>query len=449
MIRDITAQELLSSCSDGKCSYLHKAPLTSKTLDILAAAHSMQLRELRMYELEPFHSVGVSMPQSLTLLECRSINDGAAWGRLVRHSSASLQTLRFGQEKELLESYCSSRIGFLNQIAQPGDSFLSVLSLQDIPNLQEISLFGIDISPFIPQSIPDALFFCGIKRLTLESCSGTADFLDTMADTFHHAQTSDVARRKMPKLKEFSFRHEAPTTRVKDCLIRFLSSFTGLEKLSLLFENATFLERCSALICGHGPTLKTLVLECRIQPREHLGLDSSRPFGAGGHSQELWEQSINDICGLCPNLVELGMGFPWNDEIVRIRKTNLPKLMHLRAIHVRNFPESQFLSQLGDYSIKEYANKFVEWNFPALVGGARPALETLAVGPTLYESRWKSSTARRQPPEFLRTHHFCLDWAQTRFCRWYPMITSVSEKCMEELRGESPLGGLFEQVWLR
>ena len=401
-----------------------------------------------MYELGTIHNVGVNLPHKLTFLDCRSINDGAAWARLVKQSCASLQTLRFGQEKELLDSYRTNRNGFLNQIAQLGDSFISVMSLQDIPNLQEIALFGIDITPFVPQSIPETLFFCGLRRLTLESCSGSADFLDTMADTFRHAQSLDAASRRMPKLKEFSFRTEAPTARLKDCLIRFLNSFNGLEKLSLLFENATFLERCSTLICSHGPTLKTLVLECRIQPRESLGLDTSRPFGAGGYSQELWEQSINDICRLCPNLVELGMGFPWNDEIVRIRKTNLPRLQHLRTIHIRNFPESQFLSQLGDYSIREYATKFVEWNFPALVGGSRPALETLALGPTLYESRWKSSTVRRQPPEFLRTHHFCLDWAQTRFGRWSPLITSVSEKCIEELRGESPLCGVFEQVWL-
>ena len=423
--------------------------MTSKTLDILTTAHGSRLRQLRIYELETSHTVGVTMPQNLTLLECRSINDGAAWGRLVQKSCASLQTLRFGQEKELVEYYHSNRHGLLNQISQPAESFVSVMSLQDIPDLREIALFGIDITPFIPQSIPEALFFCGLKSLTLESCNGSADFLDTMADTFHHAQTLGAASRRMPKLKSFSFRHEALTTRLKDCLVRFLNSFNGLEKLSLLFENTTFLERCSTLICGHGPTLRTLVLECRIQPREHLGLDPSRPFGAGDYSQELWEQSLNDICRLCPNLVELGMGFPWKDEIVRIRETNLPKLMHLTTIHVRNFPESQFPSQLGDYSIKEYANKFVEWNFPALIGGSRPALETLAIGPTLYESRWKSSTARRQPPEFLRTHHYCLDWVQTRFGRWSPLITSVSEKYMEELRGESPLGGVFEQVWLR
>jgi hypothetical protein len=418
-------------------------------MDVLTTAHGSQLRKLRMYELEPFHTVGVTLPQNLTLLECRSINDGAAWGRLVEKSHASLRILRFGQEKELVECYRINRHGFLNQMSQPAESVISTMSLQDIPNLREIALFGIDITPFIPQSIPEALFFCGLKSLTLESCGGSAEFLDTMADTFHHAQTLDAASRRMLKLTDFSFRHEAPTTRLKDCLVRFLNSFNGLERLSLLLENATFFERCSTLICGHGPTLETLVLECRIQPREHLNLDSSRPFGTGGYSQELWEQSINDICSLCPNLVELGMGFPWKDEAMRIRKTNLPKLTHLATIHVRNFPEGQFLSQLGDCSVKEYAAKFVEWSFPARIGGSRPALETLAIGPTLYESRWKSGTARSQPPEFLRTHYFCLDWAQTRFGRWLPLITSVSEKCIEEFRGESPLGGVFERAWLR
>ena len=399
-----------------------------------------------MYEFEASSRVRTL---NLTTLECRSIHDGVAWGRLVKHNSQSLEVLRFGQEKELLDRHRQSRNGLLNQMTMSMDSFISVVKLQDMAKLQEIAFFGIDIGAFMPESIPDALFFCGLKRLTLESCPGSADFLESMADTFHHAQNLNVSIRRVPKLTEFLFRHEAPTTRLKDCLVRFLASFAGLEKLSLLLENSTLQERCSTLINQHGPTLKSLALECRIQPREHIGLDTSRPFGIGGYSQELWEQSINDICGLCPNLEELGMGFPWNDEMVRIRKTRLPQLGHLRTIHIRNFPESQFLSQLGDYTIREYANKFVEWNFPALVGGSRPALETLSLGPTLYESRWKSSTARKHPPEFLRTHHFCLDWAQTRFGRWSAMITSVSEKCLEELRGESPLGGVFEQVWLK
>ena len=417
-----------------------------QVLEMLSALHGRSLRELRLYELETFWKVSQSLPQNLAVLECRSIHEGEALGRIVQRNRLSLEGLRLGQESELVERYTQSRVGFLEQVSQPVDSFTSVMALHDVPKLQEIAFFGLDVSSFIPNSIPHALFFCGIKRLTLESCNGSVELLERMAETFRHTQRSDASSRRVPKLREFSFRHEAPSNRMRLALSQFLASFTGLEKLSLLLENATFLERCSTLINEHGPTLKTLVLECRIQPREHLGLDTSRPFGAGGYS---WEESINEICRLCPNLVELGMGFPWSDEIVRIRKTSLPSLKQLRTIHIRNFPESQFLSQLGDYSVKEYAYKFVEWNFLPLVGVSRPALETLSLGPTLYESRWKSSTCRRQPPEFLRTHHFCLDWAKTRFERWSPMITGVSEECMEELRCESPLGGVFEQVWLR
>jgi hypothetical protein len=118
-------------------------------------------------------------------------------------------------------------------------------------------------------------------------------------------------------------------------------------------------------------------------------------------------------------------------------------------MHIRNFPESQVLNQLGDYRIHEYASRFVSWVYPALVGGAKPVLEYLAIGPTLYESRWKSNSLRRQPPEFLRSHFFCVDWAKTRFGRWSPLITGVSEKYMEELKGQALLGGVFEQVWLR
>lgn len=401
-----------------------------------------------MYEIEVLSRVGNLMPENLTALECRSIHDGEAWGRLVQKNIHTLEILQFGRERELIARHRQSRNVALNQATQPMDSFNSVVKLQDITNLQKIALFGIDVGVFVPASISDALFFCGLKCLTLESCNGSADFLDSLAQTFHYSQSQNASSRRLPKLKEFSFRHEAPTTYLTDCLIRFLASFAGLEKLSVLLENACLQERCSVLINQHGPTLKALTLECRIQAREHIGVDTSRPFGIGGYSQELWEQSINDICSSCPNLVELGMGFPWNDEMVRIRKSRLPQLMHLRTLHIRNFPESQFLSQLGDYTIREYANKFVEWNFPPAAGGSRPTLETLSLGPTLYESRWRSSTARKQPPEFLRTHHFCLDWAQTRFGRWSAMITNVSEKCMEELRRESPLGGVFDQVWL-
>ena len=430
-------------------SFLHRAPMSLELLATLQRNHDCSLKELRFYEIQMLWHGGIIPPKNLTILECRSVHESEAVGALVIANQDTIQRLRLGQETDLVEQYRQSRIGFLDRITQPLDLFTSTIKLPCLRNLREVQLFGLDVTSLIPQSVSDALFFCQIERMTLESCKGVAGLLETLAGTFHYAQNTTDMQQQTPKMKAFLFRHEAFSAAMKDSLIRFLASFHGLETLSLLFENATFLERPSALIAGHGPTLQTLVLESRIQPRDHLGLDPSRPFGVGGFNQELWEDSITDICSMCPNLTDLGTGFPWNDEVVRIRRSALPSLTKLRTIHIRNFPESQVLSQLGDYSIKEYATKFVEWVYPALVGGSRPALETLAIGPTLYESRWKSNPTRRMPPEFLKTHHFCLDWAKTRFGRWSPLITGVSEKYMEEYRGSAPLGGVFEQVWLK
>ena len=370
---------------------------------------------------------------------------------LVKASHTTLERLRLGQERDLVQNYRQTRVGFLEQIPQPSESFKSIIRLNHFPSLRQLDLCGVDVTLLVPESFEEAVPLMKLTRLSLESCAGSTALLESLAGTFHFAQNDPKAPqpRMTPQLTEFLFRSEAPTRALKESTIRFLASFRGLKTLSLLLENAPMLDRASTLIAEHGPTLEVLALESRIQPRENLGLDTSRPFGVGGYSSDLWEESISDICRLCPNLVELGTGFPWNDEIVRLRKTPLPTLRNLRTIHIRNFPESSVLSQLGDYTIKEYAAKFIEWVFPALVGASRPNLETLAIGPTLYESRFKSNGVRRQPPEFARTHHYCLDWAKTRFGRWSPMITPVSEKCAEELREEKPLGGVFEQVWLR
>lgn len=414
-----------------------------------------------MYEIDS--SVGdILVPTNLSILDSRTVNDGEVVGKIISSNRDTLQHLRLGQEKHLLAGYAIHRTAFLHHLPQPSEQFFtSAYALENMPRLRNLSLQGLNLLALRPSSIPQALVFCRLDRLCLESCPGSTELLESIATAFYWSSTSADAPkpRQLPLLKHFILRSEEPTSALKDSLIRFLSSFNGLETLSLLFENATILERPSTFLCDHGPTMLSLVLESRIQPREHLSLDTSRPFGVGGYSQDLWEESINDIARLCPNLVELGMGFPWNDEIVRLRRTLLPTLKHLRTIHIRNFPENHVFSQLGDYTIKEYATKFIEWVFPALVGGARPALEHFAMGPTLYETRMNmapgvysaggNSRPRSSFPEYLRTHHFAMDWAKTRFGRWSPMITPVTERWVEESEESRPLAGVFEQVWLR
>jgi hypothetical protein len=418
-------------------------------LEALVQHHNPGLQVLRIYEFEALWKPGSLLPQNLAVLECRCVIEGKALGRIVRANRETLKALRLGQEKALVDHYCQDRSGIQEQTTQTLDSFLDVVRFQEVRNLEELGFNGLNVSPlFLDPAMATSVLF-GLKHLTLESCNGTAELLDSMATAFHDAQLNPSLNKKVPQLKHFLLRHEAPSSQLKTALNHFLSSFASLETLSLLLENATLLDRPSTFLPAHGPTLKTLVLECRAQPRESLGLDTSRAFGTSAFTQSLWQDTIEDICRLCPNLEELGTAFPWNDGIERLKKTSLPTLKKLRTIHIRNFPECTHLSQLGEHSIREYVTRFTEWGFPSLVGGGRPALETLALGPTLYETRWRFNPSGRQPPEFLRTHYFCLDWAKTRFGRWSAMVTSVSERYMEDVRDERPLAGVFEQVWLR
>ncbi|KIW43824.1 uncharacterized protein PV06_04887 [Exophiala oligosperma] len=439
---------------------LHQTALTAQTLNLLTHRHGTSLQSLGFCELAPSLEPTI-VPSNLTGLECRTVNDGEGVEKIISASTNTLQRLHLGQEKPLLMAYHSSRVGSLERIPQPKETFFSAaFAMENMPRLRDLSLSGIDLMHLRPSSIPRILFFCGLERLSLESCPGTTEFLDEIATAFTwvtYSADAPQTPRTLPSLRHFLLRHESPTAALKAALVHFSTSFTGLRTLSVLFENGTIFERPSTLIAGHGPTLRTLVLEARIQPREHLGLDTSRPFGAGGYSSDLWADTIDDIARLCPNIEQLGMGFPWSDEMVRLRKTSLPALARLKTMHVRNFPENRVCSQVGDYSIKEYANRFIEWAFPQTsVGSNKPSLEHLAIGPTVHESRWKMAPGAfaagprsSQPPEFLRTHHFCLDWAQTRFGHWSPLTTPVSEKFMEEIIGQKPLKGVFEQVWLK
>lgn len=377
------------------------------------------------------------------------MDDGNTAGRLVQSSKNTLQTLRLGAERTLVDEYYNRRQSLHFGVPQPLQFFASVIKLSELKSLRSLSLTGLDITPLVPTEIENAMYLTQLEELTLESCPGTHEFLASFTAIFNLVQSDTTSlHESLPKLRKFRLRHEAANAQLRQALVSFLSSFNGLEVLSLLFENWLMPERLSALLPNHGSTLKELVIESRIQPRELLRIDTSRPFGMGGYSQQLWEESISDICRLCPNLQELSTGFPWNDEMIRIRQPPLSTLP-LKTMHIRNFPEFHNLAQVGDYSIKEHGIKFLEWTF-GNIQGSRPSLETLSIGPSLYESRFKGANpTRSQIPEFLRTHHFTIDWAQTRFGRWSAMVTPVTERYMEEFRGQKPLEGIFQQVWLR
>ena len=413
-------------------------------MEVLGACHSSTLQRLYAYELTTSSIKSMILPNRLMVLECKSIRDGRLLRDLIRINRNSLQRLCIGQEKQLVQQYSTRPTA--GAAPAPLLSPLDPEILGELSNLRELDLCGLDV-----RSLFGLVPWRELTRLSLQSCTGSIELLRGICSIFEDTREPGQHGASSPpvQLKEFLFRTEAPVAALQETLKVFLGSFAGLETLSLLFENGSVLDRVSGLLCDHGPSLRTLVLEARVQPRESLALDPSRAFGSGGSSQELWQQAMTDICERCPNLVELGFTFPWEDELIRLRRTPLPTLAHLKTIHIRNLPETRALSQMGDYTIKEYAQKFTDWIFPSQIGGPRPTFGTLAIGPTVHDTRRALGRVKPSLPEFKRTHYFAIDFAKNRFSRWCSMISRVSEKVIEEERGQTPLGGVFEQVWLR
>src|SRR5262249_48580060 len=164
-----------------------------------------------IYEPKDSWNVEAKLPQRLRLLECRSIHFGGVLGRLVHKNRQSLEVIRLGQEKDLVKLYRQKSVQFLSNVMQPLNSPTCLGRLQDIPNLREVALVGLNVGPFAPESVLAALFFCNLERLTLESCIGSEGFLSTLASAFRLALSQQTEHSRSPKLKEFSFRHETPT----------------------------------------------------------------------------------------------------------------------------------------------------------------------------------------------------------------------------------------------
>lgn len=420
----------------------------------LARKHAQSLRHLSCFEIERACGVEYACEcllfENLQSLECNSINSSCLLARLIHQNKSTLETLKIGQEKELLAQYYKDNWTNIHHDSTPLDVMRYIIDLSQLPRLNCLSLVGVDVSLLIPHVFSESPFFAELRSLTLESCNGSAAFLATMALVFRDLQsdtTSDVLRK--PMLEKFLFRQESFSTSLRDVLIQFLRSFSGLRTLSLLFENTSVLDRISNLIGHHGATLTQLVLETRISPRKLSHMDTSRPFGHGGYNDRLWEESTMAICTSCPNLTELGIGFSWKDETLRSLNCPITNIEQLRAIHIRNFPELN-AQQVGNHTTREYARKFVDWVYRDIKSENSPLLESVSIGPTIYETKHPGSNPSRSVvPEWLRTHHFVVDWAKTRFGSWAAMISPVSGRYLAEMRDESELSGIFEQVWLK
>lgn len=162
-------------------------------------------------------------------------------------------------------------------------------------NLHSLHLIGIMLRNPLPGA---PLIFTNLEvlqSLCLESCSGTLQLLKSLT-SFANLQ-----------LKRFWLRCEEDTVEFRTVLSSFLESFSGLEHLAILLDNARAPLKIGKLTDKHGMTLKTLVWESRQGPRTTLKVNTSYPTDNSGVDSDL-----EIICDDCKQLEELGIAIDWN-----------------------------------------------------------------------------------------------------------------------------------------
>ena len=312
-------------------------PLMSQNLiEALFDYHSESLRDLEVFNLEGWWRGFHALPSRLSRFHCHTFENGADVGKIVSHNRDTIRSLHLGNEASLLKTSIRSRSrsSFIDQQRSKLETFGQVIRFQDLPRLRSLELVAINLHPILEQSFsPGQTWLYDLHRLVLTSCWGSSEFLSYLAYSFRsHSKTSPA------QLKEFIFRHEVMSTELKEALSHFLGSFSGLNTMIVLMENTTYADSVERLINTHGPTLRALVLECRLSPRSTLAHDTTRAFGHGAYGQMLWETMIKDIVRLCPKLEELGTGLPWDESMVSVRLPSSPSATP--TLHVDFFPST-------------------------------------------------------------------------------------------------------------
>lgn len=159
------------------------------------------------------------------------------------------------------------------------------------PNVDSIRLRGFDIRALFRGRVRDRGYslvdFGVLKTLTMESCK-------PMTTAFGF-----LARVGLSRLRDFHIRQEGVTLDDFLDLKSFLWGRLPLEALSILLEGCLESIDISlgTILQRHGPTLKRLLIDVKLD--EFVSIqDFKRVWGP---------QCVMDICGHCPNLVELGM----------------------------------------------------------------------------------------------------------------------------------------------
>lgn len=225
-------------------------------------------------------------------------SQGFAWPcELLYSNRDSLRQVQLGVETAMAKAYAIRPITHLDlDVTSSLKSSLEARSANPgskdpIFDLDLLWLCGIDLNSLMRVEERTLVNLSTLGSLALESCpemNGVFGFL----------------KNQMMRLKTFALRYESSQDGLLVDLFDFLRSFEGLECLQVLLEGAgPGTQQLSQVLSIHGKTLKTLVWDERIGPRDTTARSKTLLPGRTGHLQA--------IAAHCPRLTSLGMCLNW------------------------------------------------------------------------------------------------------------------------------------------
>ncbi|MCJ1395478.1 hypothetical protein MMC18_008364 [Xylographa bjoerkii] len=297
------------------------------TIDLLLQQHGSTLKELEIDDVRGRFRDRVKVPLALEAIADSSGLHKYSILKIAASSQQTLHSLKLGTDVETANdrTVTNDGVDLYEILHKEMDPIGKTGSSPPHFSLRVFHLTGYTLlTP--PPNYPLVITRHEVLQdLRLESCVGVSRVLASLALINNF------------KLKRFWLRQEEDDEDFIDSLTEFLTSFAGLNHLSVLLDNATAEVEPEYLIYEHYPTLKTLVWECRLRPTTSISID--RPFP--DHAMDSYITNTSDyLADHCQALEELGLTISWNTDPVDrgYSAQTLGLLPNLRTIHVRNLP---------------------------------------------------------------------------------------------------------------
>ena len=222
---------------------------------------------------------------------------------LVVANFTTLRHLEIGVENKVVDRRLDDQLYHDNDSDQLTKSFRRKLAARlafeygpsyPVLPLSSLTLVGLSLLDLRGGKVGSIIDWTNLRALAMKSCSQLDGMLSFLQSVIPSVSGDGV------NLESFDLRSE---TKV-DALKKFLTSFSGLVHLGLLLEDRTMSsETLHDVLKNHGPTLRRLIWDIRVQERISSTEDESCAHFGNDH--------VPCIVRECPLLEELGLSLDW------------------------------------------------------------------------------------------------------------------------------------------